>query len=137
MRWVGHVEHIGKKNEFRVLTGKTEENRSLGRSTCRWKDTKMDLKRSRMAGCGLHSSGSAKTSAMDCCEYVYETSGSIKCEELLGRETVSFSRTTLSGSCSWLVGRWATQNNQAQNTIKQRCGFHYSNISTQLLSKPV
>jgi hypothetical protein len=134
---MGHVERTGKKNGFRVLTGKTEENRPLGRSRCRWEDTRMDLKRSRMAGCGLRSSGSEKTSAMDCREYVHEPSGSIKCEELLGRETVSFSRTTVSGSCSWLVGWWVSQNNQAQNTIKQRCGFHYSNTSTQLLSKPV
>jgi hypothetical protein len=29
----------------------------------------MDLKRSRMAGRGLHLSGPVKTSAMDCCEY--------------------------------------------------------------------
>jgi len=43
MRWVRHVELIGKKNEFRVLTGKTEENRPLVRPRCRWEDTKTDL----------------------------------------------------------------------------------------------
>ena len=62
----------------------TAENRPLGRPRCRWEDAKMDLKRSRMAGCGLHSSGSVKTSAMDYCEYVHEPSGSIKFEESLG-----------------------------------------------------
>jgi len=66
---VRHVERVGKKNEFRITTGKTEENRPLGNPRCRWEDTKIDLKRSRMAGCGLHLSGPVKTSAMDCCEY--------------------------------------------------------------------
>jgi hypothetical protein len=96
----------------------------------------MDIMRSRMAGCGLHLSGPVK-SAMDCCKYVHEPSGSIKLEKLLGRGTVSFSRTTLSGSCRWLVAWWVRQNNQAQHKIKQRCDFHYSNISRQHLSTPV
>jgi hypothetical protein len=37
MRWVGHVERMGKgRGVYRVLVGKTEGKRTMGRSRCRW-----------------------------------------------------------------------------------------------------
>jgi hypothetical protein len=45
MRWVGHVARMGKdKAVHRVLVGKPEEKRPLGRPRRRWEDNiKMDL----------------------------------------------------------------------------------------------
>jgi len=37
MRLPGHVAHMGEKREmYRVLLGKPEERRLLGRPRCRW-----------------------------------------------------------------------------------------------------
>ena len=51
MRWVGHVAHIGvRKAIYRVLVGKPEGRRPLGRLRHRWEDNiKMDLQE---VGCG-------------------------------------------------------------------------------------
>jgi hypothetical protein len=48
MRWAGHVARMGrkkkKKNAYRILVGKREGKRPLGRPRCRWVDNiKMDL----------------------------------------------------------------------------------------------
>jgi hypothetical protein len=45
MRWAGHVERMGEKmNVYRLLVGKQEGRRPLGRLRCRWIDNiKMDL----------------------------------------------------------------------------------------------
>jgi hypothetical protein len=45
MRWAGHVARIGKRTGvYRVLVGKPQGNRPLGRSRRRWEDNiKMDL----------------------------------------------------------------------------------------------
>ena len=45
MRWAGHVALMeGKRGEYRVLVGKPEGKRTLGRPTHRWEDNiKMDL----------------------------------------------------------------------------------------------
>jgi hypothetical protein len=45
MRWAGHVARIGeKKNVYRLLVGKPEGKRPLGRPRRRWIDNiKMDL----------------------------------------------------------------------------------------------
>jgi hypothetical protein len=45
MRWAGHVARMGeKRNLYRLLVGKPEGNRPLGRPRCRWIDNiKMDL----------------------------------------------------------------------------------------------
>jgi hypothetical protein len=55
MRWAGHVARMGdKRNAYRILVGKPEGRRPLGRPRCRWADNiKMDLKRDRMGWCGL------------------------------------------------------------------------------------
>jgi hypothetical protein len=45
MRWAGHVARMGeKRNAYRLLVGKPEGKRRLGRPRCRWVDNiKMDL----------------------------------------------------------------------------------------------
>jgi hypothetical protein len=45
MRWAGHVERVGeKRNLFRLLVGKIEGTRPLGRPRRRWVDNiRMDL----------------------------------------------------------------------------------------------
>jgi hypothetical protein len=45
MRWAGHVARMGEeRGVHRVLVGKPEGKRPLGRPRCRWEDNiKMDL----------------------------------------------------------------------------------------------
>ena len=45
MRWAGHVARIGESRVvYRVLVGKPEGKKPLGRPRCRWEDNiKMDL----------------------------------------------------------------------------------------------
>ena len=51
MRWAGHVARMGdKRGVYRVLVGKSEGKRPLGRPTPRWVDNiRMDLQE---VGCG-------------------------------------------------------------------------------------
>ena len=51
MRWVRHVAHMGERRcVYRVLVGKPEGKRPLGRPRHRWEDNiKMDLQEE---GCG-------------------------------------------------------------------------------------
>jgi hypothetical protein len=46
MRWVGHVARVREeRNVYRVLMGKPEIKRPLGRATLRWEDgIRMDLR---------------------------------------------------------------------------------------------
>jgi hypothetical protein len=46
MRWAGHVARVGeKRNAYRILVGKPEERRPLGRPRRRWVDNiKIDLR---------------------------------------------------------------------------------------------
>jgi hypothetical protein len=45
MRWAGHVARMGeKRNAYRLLVGKPDGKRLLGRPRCRWMDNiRMDL----------------------------------------------------------------------------------------------
>jgi hypothetical protein len=45
MRWAGHVACMGeKRGSYRILVGRPEGRRPLGRPRCRWEDNiKMDL----------------------------------------------------------------------------------------------
>jgi hypothetical protein len=44
MRWVGHVVRMGEeRGVYRVLVGKPEGKRPLGRPRCRWENISMDL----------------------------------------------------------------------------------------------
>ena len=50
MRWAGHVARMGEEREaYRVLVGKPEGKRPLGRPRHRWVDNRMDLQE---VGCG-------------------------------------------------------------------------------------
>ena len=51
MRWAGHVTHMGdERGVYRVLVGKLEGNRPLGRPRHKWVDNiRMDLQE---VGCG-------------------------------------------------------------------------------------
>jgi len=51
MRWIGHVVRMGeRRGVYRVLVGKPEGKRPLGRPRRRWEDNiKMDLQE---VGCG-------------------------------------------------------------------------------------
>ena len=51
MRWAGHVARMGeRRGVYKVLVGKHEGKRPLGRPRCRWDDNiKMDLQE---VGCG-------------------------------------------------------------------------------------
>jgi hypothetical protein len=45
MRWAGHVARMGEKmNAYRILVGKPEGKRPLGRPKHRWDNIKMDLR---------------------------------------------------------------------------------------------
>jgi hypothetical protein len=52
MRWTGHVGRIGeKRNAYRILVGKPEGKKPLGRLRRRWDDnTKMDLRETGWGG---------------------------------------------------------------------------------------
>jgi len=52
MRWVGHVAGMGEgRGVYRVLVGKPEGKRPLGRPRHRWEDNiKMDLQEVRCGG---------------------------------------------------------------------------------------
>ena len=50
MRWAGHVARLGEeRGVYRVLVGKPERKRPLGRPRRRWVDIRMDLQE---LGCG-------------------------------------------------------------------------------------
>jgi hypothetical protein len=58
MRWAGHVARMGEqRNEYRILVGKPEGKRPLGRPRRRWVDNiKIDLR--EMIWYGLDRTGS-------------------------------------------------------------------------------
>jgi hypothetical protein len=60
MRWAGHVARMGEpRNAYRILVGKSERKRPLGRSRRRWMDNiKMNLREIRWDGVdGIAGSG--------------------------------------------------------------------------------
>jgi hypothetical protein len=64
------------RNVYRVLVGKPEIKRPLGRPRRRWEDgIKMDL-REIGCGCGVDSPGSGRELLAGCCECADEPSGS-------------------------------------------------------------
>jgi hypothetical protein len=52
MRWAGHVVHMRtKRNAYRILVGKSEGNRPLGRPRRRWVDNiNIDLREIEWSG---------------------------------------------------------------------------------------
>jgi hypothetical protein len=60
IRWTGHVARMGEERVvYKVLVGKPEEKRPLGRPRCRWEDNiRMDLRGSKMWEYRLDPAGS-------------------------------------------------------------------------------
>jgi len=59
MRWAGYVVHMGDRRGIcRVLVGKSEGKRQLGRPKHRWEDIMMDLQEVGCTGYGLDRAGS-------------------------------------------------------------------------------
>jgi hypothetical protein len=53
MRWAGQVARMGKRNTYRILEGKPEGKRPLGRPRRRWKENiEIDLKERGWGGMG-------------------------------------------------------------------------------------
>jgi hypothetical protein len=77
--------HLGeKRNAYRILVGKPEGTRPLGRPRYRCVDKiKMDLKRNRMGWYGFDWCGSGYEPVEGSCEHGNESSSSIKCWEVL------------------------------------------------------
>jgi hypothetical protein len=52
MRWAGHVARMGEDRKvYKVLVGKPEGKRPLGRPRCRWEDLiRMDLREIGLGG---------------------------------------------------------------------------------------
>jgi len=69
MRWAGHVAHMGERIDvYRVLMGRPDGNRPLGRSSRRWDDNiKMVLEEFRWE-CRLYSSSSGQEQVAGCYE---------------------------------------------------------------------
>jgi hypothetical protein len=81
MRWAGHIVRMGEyMNACRVLVGKQEGKRLLGRPRRRWVDNvQMDL-RERGWSCVYWID---LPQDRDSCEHVNESSGSLKCWGIL------------------------------------------------------
>jgi hypothetical protein len=84
MRWAGHVARMGEERKvYKVLEGKPEGKRPLGRPTRRWEDgIRMDLVEISWGrgACGLDSTGSGQGLVAGCCECGDEPSGSCATE---------------------------------------------------------
>jgi hypothetical protein len=84
MSWARHVARIGeKRNAYRLLMGKPEGKRPLGRSRRRWVDNiKMDLLEIGWGGVDWIGLAQDKNK-WSSCGCGYEPSGSIKCWETI------------------------------------------------------
>jgi hypothetical protein len=82
MRWAGHVARMGEERKvYKVLVGKPEGKRPLGRPKRRWEDgIRMDLRETSLGGCGLDSTASGQGPVAGCCECGDEPSGSCATE---------------------------------------------------------
>jgi hypothetical protein len=79
MTWVGHVACIGeRRGAYRVVVGKPEEQRPLGKPRHRWEDNiKKDLQEAKWRDMDWID----LVQDRDTCKCSNETSGSIKCGE--------------------------------------------------------
>ena len=77
MRLVGHVACMGERRDvYRILVGKPEGKRPLGRARPRWKgNIKMDLQEFGMWRYGLDQAGSGWGQVTGTCECRNEPSG--------------------------------------------------------------
>jgi hypothetical protein len=70
-----------ERKVYKVLVGKPEGKRPLGRPRRRWEDgIRMDLREIGLGGCGLDSTGSGQGPVAGCCECGDEPSGSCATE---------------------------------------------------------
>jgi hypothetical protein len=87
MRLAGHVARLEKRTAYRILMGKSEGKRPLGRHRRRWVDNiKIDLREigwDGMVWYGLDRSDSGEGPVEGSCEHGNEPSGSINCWEVL------------------------------------------------------
>jgi hypothetical protein len=82
MRWAGYVARMGEERKaYKVLVGKPERKRPLGRPRRRWEDgIRMYLRQIGLGGFGLDSSGSGQGLVAGCGECGDEPSGSCATE---------------------------------------------------------
>jgi hypothetical protein len=86
MRWAGHVGRMGEgRNVYRVLMGKPEGRRPLGRPRDRWEDGLKWTLGSLVRECGVDSSDSGWGSLAGCCECGDEPSGSSAVELVMNK----------------------------------------------------
>jgi hypothetical protein len=80
MRWAGHVARIGEgRGVYRVLVGRLERKRPMGRPRRRWESNiKLDIRKSVMDGEKLDSAVSGWGPVASFCEHGNDPSGSIK-----------------------------------------------------------
>ena len=85
MRWAGHVAHMGEgRGVHKVLVGKPEGKRPLGRPRRRWEDNiKRNLQKVGGGLWGMDGVGSGQGEVAGTCEYGKELSNFIKCGEFL------------------------------------------------------
>jgi hypothetical protein len=70
-----------ERKVYKVLVGKPEGKRPLGRPRCRWEDViRMDLREIGLGGCGLDSTVSGQGPVAGCCECGDELPGSCATE---------------------------------------------------------
>jgi hypothetical protein len=70
-----------ERKVYKVLVGKPEGKRPLGRPRRRWEDgIRMDLREIGLGGCGLDSTVSGQGPVAGCCECSDEPSGSCATE---------------------------------------------------------
>jgi hypothetical protein len=76
------VAHMGEERKvYKVLVGKPEGKRPLGRPRRRWEDgIRMYLREIDLEGCGLDSTGSGQGPVAGCCQCGDEPSGSCTTE---------------------------------------------------------
>jgi hypothetical protein len=61
--------HAWERKLYKVLLGKSEGKRPLGRPRRRWEDRiRMDLREIGLGRCGLDSTGSGQVHVTSCCE---------------------------------------------------------------------
>ena len=85
MRWAGHVARMGERRySYRVLVGKPEGKRPLGRPRRRWKgNIKIDPQKVECGVYGLDRFGSGQGQVAGTCECGNKPSGFVKCGEFL------------------------------------------------------
>jgi hypothetical protein len=87
------VARMGEERKvYKVLVGKPEGKRPLGRPKSRWEDgIRMNLREIGLGGCGLGSTGPGRGPVAGCCEFGDEASGSCA-TELVIKPNISFFR---------------------------------------------